>query len=128
MKGGRPMAVVSQPFRTPKATHTAIPTRTAASGFMPALANRPVMSTEESAMIIPLERSIPPVRMTSVWPMARVPTTMTCWKMSEKLAPLMKRSVCVAKKMQARMSASTGPRIGTPRRVWRRLERCGAGS
>src|ERR1700674_1143602 len=116
MNDGSPIAGVSQPFSRPKATHTASPTRMARKGFMPESAPRPVMSTDDSAMIMPFDRSIPPVRMTSVWPMASVPTTITCCRMSEKFAPDRKRSVWVAKKTHARSSAATGPRIGTPRR------------
>src|SRR3990172_1935999 len=128
MNDGSPIAVVSQPFSRPKATHTANPTRMARKGFMLELAARPVMSTDDSAMIMPFDRSIPPVRMTSVWPMASVPTTITCCKMSEKFALVRKRSVCVAKKTHARSSAAAGPRIGTPRRrstIPETRERCG---
>jgi hypothetical protein len=68
-----------------------------------------VITIEPSAMTIPHDRSIPAVRMTSVWPIAITPTTMTCCRISEKFWPVRKRSVCDAKKMQAASSASSGP-------------------
>ena len=42
------------------------------------------MTIEPSAMIVPHARSMPAVRMISVWPIASVPITITCWKISEK--------------------------------------------
>ena len=44
-------------------------------------------------MIAPTERSMPAVRITSVWAMPRVPTTITCWTTSERFAGSRKRSV-----------------------------------
>src|SRR5512141_1763903 len=128
MSEGSPIAVVSQPLSRPRATHTASPTRTARKGFRPESAARPVMSTEDSAMIMPFDRSIPPVRMTRVCPMASVPTTITCWRMSERFGPDRKWLLCVAKKTHASSSAAMGPRTGTPRRrstTPEILERCG---
>ena len=43
------------------------------------------MTIDEKTMIAPHDRSMPAVRMISVWPTASVPTTATCWVMSERL-------------------------------------------
>ena len=59
-----------------------------------------VMTIDPNAMTAPHERSMPAVRMISVWPMASVPTTITCCKTSEKFVAGEERSVCVAKKTQ----------------------------
>ena len=45
------------------------------------------MTIEPSAMTVPHDRSMPAVRMISVWPIASVPITITCWKISEKFWP-----------------------------------------
>ena len=42
------------------------------------------MTIEQSTMTAPTERSMPAVRMMSVWASARVPTTATCWVMSDR--------------------------------------------
>ena len=44
-------------------------------------------------MTAPTERSMPAVRMMSVWAMASVPTTATCCVMSERFAGFRKRSL-----------------------------------
>ena len=54
---------------------------------------------------------MPAVRMTSVWPMAMTATTMTCCRMSAKFCADRKRSLCVAKKAHARISAMNGPSV-----------------
>ena len=40
------------------------------------------MTTEDSTMMAPTERSMPAVRMTSVWAAPTMPTTATCCKIS----------------------------------------------
>jgi len=47
--------------------------------------------------------------MISVWPMAMVPTTMTCCRIREKFCSERNRSLCAAKKAQARTRAIDGP-------------------
>ena len=46
-----------------------------------------------SAITVPHERSTPAVRMTSVWPIAITPTTITCCSTSDRLSPVRKRSL-----------------------------------
>ena len=71
-----------------------------------------VITMPPSAITMPHDRSMPAVRMISVWPMAMTPTTMTCCRISEKFSPLRKRSLCVAKKTHASSSAMNGPERG----------------
>ena len=52
---------------------------------------------------------MPAVRMISVWPMASVPTTITCWMISEKFARSGTGRTCVVKKMHGRISSDSGP-------------------
>jgi hypothetical protein len=50
------------------------------------------MTIELSTMTAPTERSMPAVRMMSVWAIARVPTTATCCVIRERFAGFQKRS------------------------------------
>src|SRR5262245_18756652 len=113
MKGGSLISVTRRPFTIPNAAETARPQPMATCGSMPTSAASLVMTIPPNAMIIPQARSIPAVRMTNVCPMATTPTTITCCTMSEKFCPLRKRSLSRAKKMQARSSATDGPRSVT---------------
>jgi hypothetical protein len=71
------------------------------------------MTIEPSAIAVPHDRSMPAVRMISVCPIASVPTTITCWMISEKFAGSRNCSDCVVKKMQASTSAISGPSCAT---------------
>ena len=53
----------------------------AGPGRPPSLA----ITIEDRTMIAPTERSMPAVRMISVWAMPSVPTTITCWTISDRL-------------------------------------------
>ncbi len=70
-----------------------------------------VMTTLPSAIITPQLRSMPEVRITSVWPMAMTATNEICFKTRDSVVPVKKRSDCVAKKMQASSRASKGPNV-----------------
>ena len=59
----------------------------ARNGFRPFWAAKLVIRTPDSAITMPLDRSMPVVRMTSVWPIASTPTTITCCRIREKLGP-----------------------------------------
>src|SRR6266487_1329372 len=111
MNGGRLMVVTRPPFSRPKPAQRSRPSSIARNGFSPELTASLVIAMLPSAMTAPLDRSIPAVRMTSVCPMARVPTTMTCWTMREKLAPVKNRSDLMLKNRQARTSAPSGPSV-----------------
>ena len=56
-----------------------------------------VMTICPSAITVPTERSIPAVRITSVWPIASTPTTITCCSTSERFWAWRKRSVLTEK-------------------------------
>ena len=58
---------------------------------------------------MPHDRSMPAVRMISVWPIAMTPTTMTCCRISAKLALVKKLSVVRPKTTQAIARAMNGP-------------------
>src|SRR6266536_1910406 len=111
MNGGRLMVVTRPPFSRPKPAQRSRPSSIARNGFSPELTASLVIAMLPSAMTAPLDRSIPAVRMTSVCPMARVPTTMTCWTIREKLAPVKNRSDLMLKNRQARTSAPSGPSV-----------------
>ena len=84
MNGGRPIRVTSTPCSNPNAAQEPIPSSSASAGGRPLTTASLVMTIEPSAMIVPHARSMPAVRMISVWPIASVPITITCWKISEK--------------------------------------------
>src|SRR6266496_2475340 len=111
MNGGRLMVVTRPPFSRPKPAQRSRPSRIARNGFSPELTASLVIAMLPSAMTAPLDRSMPAVRMTSVCPMARVPTTMTCWTMREKLPPVKNRSDLMLKNRQASTSAPSGPSV-----------------
>src|SRR6185437_13363262 len=67
-------------------------------------------------MTVPTERSIPAVRMMSVWPIASTPTTITCWSTSERLGPWRKRSLFNEKNAIVNSSARNGPTAGAARK------------
>ena len=70
---------------------------------------------------------MPAVRMMRVCPIAMMPTTATCWMTSDRLSAVRKRSVLVVKKIEARMSASRGPRVDIARaRAKTRFARSGS--
>ena len=103
------MRVTSRPLTRPKPAVTAMPSRMASGAGMPKSSATLVMTIEPSAMTMPHDRSMPAVRMISVWPMAITPTTMTCCRISAKLAPLKKLSVVSPKMVQAIARAMKGP-------------------
>src|SRR6266516_2398576 len=111
MNGGRLIVVTRPPFSRPKPAHSSRPSRIARNGFSPVLTASLVIAMLPNAMTAPADRSIPAVRMTSVCPMARVPTTMTCWTMREKLPPVKNRSDLMLKNRQASTSAPSGPSV-----------------
>src|SRR3954465_4537467 len=113
MNGGIDRPTTRPPLTRPTIIHVAIPSRIASRGGTPELTASLVITIEPSAIAVPQDRSMPAVRMISVWPMASVPITITCWMMSEKFSGWRNRSDCVVKKMHARASASSGPSCAT---------------
>ena len=113
MNGGIASPTTSPPLMNPTAMQVRMPSRIASIGGTSLSTAILVITIEPSAIAVPHDRSMPAVRMISVWPMASVPTTMTCWMISEKFAGSRKRSDCVVKNAQARSSAISGPSCAT---------------
>src|SRR6266511_5394670 len=111
MNGGSRSPVTSEPLNAPKAAQTSSPMRIASSGCMPLSTASLVMTMLPNAITAPLDRSIPAVRMMSVWPIARVPTTITCCTTSDRLPPVRNRDDWAVKKTTASSSAMIGPRV-----------------
>src|SRR3954451_16575164 len=116
MNAGSLIPVTRAPFSRPKATQAAIPRTIARIGLTPLSTASFVITTEPSAMPAPFDRSMPAVRMTSVWPIASVPTSIVCWRTSERLPPVRKRSLFSVKKAPTRISATNGPSAEMPKR------------
>ena len=72
-----------------------------------------VITIDPSAIAVPHERSMPAVRMISVWPIASVPITITCWRISEKFVGSRNWSDCVVKNAHANSRANSGPSCAT---------------
>ena len=86
-----------------------MPSRIASSPGTPLSTAILVITIDPKAMTVPHDRSMPAVRMISVWPMASVPMTITCWMINEKFWPVRNRSDCVAKNAHTTTSAISGP-------------------
>ena len=63
-------------------------------------------------MTAPTERSMPAVRMMRVWAMARVPTTETCWVISERFSTRRNLSLRSPKTTTATSRTMAGLRAG----------------
>ena len=80
------------------------------------------ITIDDRTMIAPTDRSMPAVRITSVWAMPRVPTTITCWTTSERFAGSRKRSVVAAKYTTASSRTNSGPSVALRCRTsWMRV-------
>src|SRR5829696_294340 len=113
MNGGRLRLTTSPPLTTPTSMQVRTPSRIAISGGTPESTASLVITIEPSAIAVPQDRSMPAVRMISVWPIASVPITITCWMIREKFVGSRNWSDCVVKKMHARISAISGPSCAT---------------
>ncbi len=83
MKGGSFSRVTSRPLTAPAAVPTTIPIRIATGPGIPLSALSLALSSIARMEIAPTDRSMPAVRMISVWPIARAPTTATCCMISD---------------------------------------------
>ncbi len=91
MKGGIFSRVTSAPLSQPKKAPHSSPSGKATIIGRPSMTPSRPITTEEMTMMTPIERSMPAVRMTSVWPMPRMPVTITWVSTVEKLLPATKR-------------------------------------
>ena len=78
IKGGSFTSATNEPLSKPKSVVTAKPIRMAMTGGTPYSTARLAINTDPNAITMPLDRSMPAVRIMMVWPMASVPTTTTC--------------------------------------------------
>src|SRR3569833_3318636 len=113
MNAGSRAIVTRPPLSAPNAAHTATPRRiSSGAGTSPPTARR-VFTIVPNAITAPLVRSMPAVRITTVWPTASVPTSITCWTTRDRLPPVRNRSVLSEKNTQASRRATRGPTVGT---------------
>ena len=66
------------------------------------------MTIDEKTMMAPHDRSMPAVRMISVWPIARVPTTAVCWAMTPRSVGVANFDVAILKMMTVIASTMAG--------------------
>ncbi len=93
MNGGSFIRTTRKPLKAPRARPTTRPIRSAAQALYPHTTATLPITAAESTVIEPTERSMPAVRMTSVWASARVPMIMTWARIVEMLVAVRKRSV-----------------------------------
>ena len=70
------------------------------------------MTTELNTMIAATLRSMPAVRITSVCATPRMPITVTCWTMSEKLNAVKKLSAAAPNRIRLAVSTISGAAVG----------------
>ena len=116
MNAGNRRAVTSPPFRIPKPTHVRIPSAIAGSAGTPFATASFVITIWPSAITVPHERSMPAVRITSVWPIASTPVTITCCSTSERFWPCRNWPDLALKNAIARSRATSGPIVEIPAR------------
>ncbi|EEF23288.1 conserved hypothetical protein [Ricinus communis] len=82
MNGGSFILATRKPLSSPQMPPTARPATIATGVGKPYVTATLPMTTEEMTMMTPIERSMPAVRMTSVWAAPRMPTMAICCRMS----------------------------------------------
>src|SRR5579884_722470 len=112
MNGGSRTSVTSPPFSTPRPRHVRIPSRSDGSAGTPPTTASFVIRICPSAITVPTERSMPAVRITSVWPIASTPTTSVCCRTSDRFSVCRNRSVLTLKNAIVSTSARNGPTVG----------------
>ena len=91
MNGGICIRVTSTPLRQPKNAPQSEAERKGEDVGTPSITARRPITTDEITMMTPIDRSMPAVRITSVWPMPRMPVTITWVRTVEKLLAAVKR-------------------------------------
>ena len=87
------------------------PARIASTGLTPLSVASFAITSPPSAITMPMDRSMPAIRMMSVCPMARTAVYEICCRISEKLVPEKKRGDWVENTITAISSATSGPRV-----------------
>lgn len=99
INGATPKRVITAPFTrptsTPKIATQRITSGTLKKRMSPFHSGRPLVSSAPATMpqipaTAPTDKSMPPVRMTSVMPMASRPVIATCWVMISRLEAVRK--------------------------------------
>src|SRR3954451_8650862 len=111
MKGGSLIRVTSRPETVAISVQATRPARIETAGGIPPIVSL-VSSNVPNTAIAALARSMPAVRMISVWPRASVPMTTDCWTINEKLSTLRNVLVESEKKTITTTRAAVGPRTG----------------
>src|SRR3954470_9722922 len=121
MNGGRFSRVTSVPLSSPVSSPTARPISRAISPGTPWSWLSLTITSDDSTIAIPMDRSMPAVRMITVCPTARAPTTAICWTSRDRACGRRKLSATMPKTTTARISTINGLSAGLPcRTCWSR--------
>jgi hypothetical protein len=112
MNGGRLIRVTKNPFKAPPAVPIRMPIRIASGPGTPPEDARLAMISIENTVSAPTDRSMPAVRMISVWPMASAAMIATCWNRIDNVCGCRNRGLTTAKTITATISTSNGLRAG----------------
>ena len=112
MKGGSFSRVTSVPFSAPVAAPTASPTRIEIGTGIPNSTDSLPMMTDTITMTAPTDKSMPAVNTTSDCAAARVPTTATCCRISDRLKAEKKLGAISPKAPTDSTSTMTGTMVG----------------
>src|SRR4051794_3768525 len=119
MNGGSLSLVTSTPLSSPVSRPTAKPINRAMKPGTPWSWLSLTITSDDSTIAAPIERSMPAVRMITVCPTARAPTTAICWTSRERACGRRKLSATMPKTMTATISTINGLSAGLPcRRCW----------
>ncbi len=113
INGGSRSTVTSPPLTAPSTTQTAKVASSATTG--PFASNICAITIVPSTATDPIDRSMPDVRMMSVCPTARMPTTTDCCRISDTLNGLRNVFEIELNTMIATSSAMIGPSSGSRR-------------
>ena len=109
MNGGSFATVTRNPLTMPHSAPVAMPRKTDGTSGTPALCESQPSIIIEKASTEPTERSMPPMRITSVIPMATIPPTVTWSRMFSQLRTWRKYREAKENRAQRRISPMSGP-------------------
>ena len=112
MKGGSLIRVTSRPFSAPASTATARPMISATGPGIPLSATSFAITRDDSTMTAPMDRSIPAVRITRVWPTASEPPQATCCRRMDRFCGVKNRPFSRPKMTPARIKTISGLSAG----------------
>ena len=85
MNGGKRNRATKNPLTAPAAVPAAKPTMTASGPGNPASTAVLPITTDDKTIIAPTDKSMPAVKITSVCAMPKMPMSVTCCKIRDKL-------------------------------------------